>query len=247
MSRNYTYSKIKAFGPNKFTPLDNPLSYCIDNTIDQRFNHSGNATVTCGQNTKNCQAFLSEYCANGWDGYCEYASKNTGVAAPNNIAINKNTSIGMTQGDILVYNTAVRKYLSAMGNGTLKYEKFDPLVAMSPMISYWVPTYEGGSSVLVPVFVVDPFTIDQDVVMDKMLAKPNLYMDIFVNIYNNMKREGKLQDLQGTKLGSFYQIIFADQGGLNPSPENAQLARLATLRQARPSMSHTNGRPIVGK
>ena len=103
-----------------------------------------------------------------------------------------------------------------MGNGELRYEPFDPTVANSPMISYYVgkPCFEGCN--LVPIYKVDPSTIDQDAVMDKVLQKPLIAIDILINIYNTMKREGTLHQLSGTKLGNFYSetAYFKDRGGL---------------------------------
>lgn len=216
---NYSYSKIKQVGPNDFTPIANPLSYCIDQNMDQRFLHGSQADSLCGQSSKNCQAFLSEYCANGWDGYCELASRNNDISRPNNLSITGVPAFGMTQGQILIFNTAIRKYLVALAKGVMKYEKFDPLVATSPMISYWNPgCNEGGgtcygSTEVVPVLAVDPKIIDNDIVMDKILSNPLPYNFILINIYNNMKRMGTLQDLKGTKLGKYYDYALSKVGG----------------------------------
>ena len=47
-------------------------------------------------------------------------------------------------------------------------------------------------------------TIDSDVIMDKILNKPIIALDILINIFNTMSREGTIGELQGTKLGKFY-------------------------------------------
>ena len=118
----------------------------------------------------------------------------------------------MTFGESLIYETASRKYLVKMHNGMKKWEPFDPTVPNSPMISYWTSTNQN----LIPEYEVDPSIIDKDPVMDKILAKPQIAFNILINIYNTMKRKGKLHKLKNTKLGNFYSITpyFINKGGL---------------------------------
>jgi hypothetical protein len=56
----------------------------------------------------------------------------------------------------------------------------------------------------IPIYGVDPKTIDNDPVMNKVLAQPWIAMDILVNIYNHASRSGELQNLTGTKLYKFF-------------------------------------------
>ena len=170
--------------------------------------HGGHADVL-GQASRPCQLFLSEYCSQDWDGYCEMASQNSNVSFPNGMQTNANcASPGMTQGDMLIRNTAERKYLMQMVGGHKVFEPFDPTVPQSPMISSWQPIScqmnGSGSLNMVPIYSVNPKTIDNDVVMDKILRKPMIAVDILINIYNTMKRLGTLSQLKGTKLGQFY-------------------------------------------
>ena len=99
-----------------------------------------------------------------------------------------------------------------MHNGEKKYEPFDPTVANSPMISYWTSNNQN----LIPEYEVNPQTIDKDVVMDKILNKPDIAINILINIYNTMKRKNKLSLLKNTKLGTFYQSqpYFIQKGGI---------------------------------
>ena len=195
------YRCISNFGSNEYSPVDNPLTYCMNDNIDQRFLHGGNSDIY-GQNSKPCQQFLSEYCSQHWDGFCEYASKNTDKSWPNNLKscnVNLPYVEDLTAGDALIRNTAAAKYLVQMLNCEKKFEPFDPTVANSPMISY----FDGTNCT--PVYAVDPKTVDQDVVMDKILSNPIIALDILINIYNTMKREKTLKTLAPTKLGKFYQ------------------------------------------
>lgn len=210
-----SYRTIGSMGPKKMSMLANPLSYCINNTLESRFNHSGIADSICGQQSRQCQSFLSDYCAQGWDAYCDYAAENKNTIYPNNIDVVQNSSIGLNQGEILVYNTAAKKYLQTMINGKLHYEPFDPTVASSPNIAFWVPQDGYQLSDLVPVYAItNPSTLDSDPVMNKMLEQPLKYTPILLNILNTMRRNGTLPTLNGTRLGTYFstgQITLSPQ------------------------------------
>ena len=173
-----------------------------------------------GQDSKACQSFLSDYCAEKWDGFCEYASQDasnnycTGNYQSSFAECGVVNSLQLASGDRLIYNTAAKKYLVKMHNGQKKYEPFDPTVPTSPMISYWVNA--NPSDPIVPEYSVNAKTIDDDVVMDKILAKPIIAMNILINIYNTMKRNRTLSTLKNTKLGNFYSQhpYFQNKGGI---------------------------------
>ncbi len=214
------YRQISNLGTNEISPANNPLTYCLNATADNRFLHGASATVIDGQNSRKCQLYLSEYCANQWDQFCEVASQNTKRYWPNNWGqtdgVQDSLNLGLSSGEILIHNTAKRKYLHGMYNCVREYEPFDPNVASSPMISYWVPSNDTYSRNCVPVYRVDPALIDTDPVMNKILARPVIAIDILTNIYNTMQREGTLSCLKGTKLGNWYnnQEIFLAKGGV---------------------------------
>lgn len=215
MKRNI-YANIKTFGQNKESlEVENPLSYCINWTVDQAFLHSGNSAIY-GQYSKPCQSFLSDYCADKWDKFCEVASQNKNISYPNQLNHNVGVNVGLAAGDILIRNTASKKYLISMsGNCVQKFQPFDPTVANSPMISYWdsVGCEEGvcSTNACIPKYAVDARTIDEDIVMDKLLNKPSIAMDILLNIYNTMKENNTLHTLQGTKIGKFFELYFLKQ------------------------------------
>lgn len=202
------YSNISDFGSNTYSPVNNPLTYCMGDTLDSRFLHGGHSS-TYGQHSRPCGLFMSQYCADKWDGFCEVASKNTNVQYPDQYEGCTTSGVvacqGLNAGEALVHNTAARKYLVKMHNAHKKYQPFDPTVPTSPMISYWVSNNCSQSRAGVPEYAVDPKKIDDDPVMDKILSKPIIAMNILINIYNTMKRYGTLTDLEGTKLGHFYK------------------------------------------
>lgn len=202
----YNYRSINKFGQNFKSDASNPLTYSINDTISQKFTHGGNSAIY-GQNSKPAQAFLGEYCSQHWDGACEIASQNTNKFFPNNVIFGNIDDRpynfkGLTSGENVIRNTAANKYLVSMGNCFPKFEPFDPLVADSPMIKTWVSGT--GVNDCIPVYNVNKDMIDSDVVMDKILAKPTIALDILINIYNTRKRLKTLGELAGTKLGNFF-------------------------------------------
>ena len=208
MSKNNNYARIQNFGSSGGNAsVDNPLTYSLNDTIDQRFIHGNDIGFVTGQHSKNSQSFLSEYCAQNFDGFCQLASQNQSISWPNNIAsCNSGGGVacaGLTAGEILIQNTAAKKYLISMANCIQKFEPFDPTVADSPMISTWESDQCTGGG-CVPSYAVDPTQIDNDIVMNKILSKPVIAIDILINIYNTMTRDGSISKLSNTKLGKFY-------------------------------------------
>ena len=207
MKRNI-YANIKTFGEGKEKPnsVDNPLSYCLNWTVDQTFLHGGNSYIY-GQYSKECQSFLSDYCAQKWDSFCEIASRNNNISYPNNLDQHVNFTGGMTAGEILIKNAAAKKYLISMsGNCVQKFQPFDPTVANSPMISYWGSAGD-CTDPCIPKYAVNPASIDNDPIMNKLLDKPSIALDILANIHQTMTEMGTIDTLNGTKLGTFYQLM----------------------------------------
>ena len=148
---------------------------------------------------------MAQYCSTNFDGVCEYVSRDKSIIYPNTIALGpKQMSPNISAGDFLVANTARRKYLVAMGGECciLKVENFDPTVASSPLVQYWEEKNTNGC---IPVYKVDPSKIDDDIVMNKILANPIIAIDVLINIYNTAINLNKLNELKNTKLYNFFQ------------------------------------------
>ena len=102
-------------------------------------------------------------------------------------------------------NTATRKYLVKMIGGHLEYQPFDPNVASSPLISEWKSNAQCNAYMKpVPVYAVNPEGINNDPVMNRLLAKPQIALDVLSGIFRTMKKNGTLGKLNGTRLGAFY-------------------------------------------
>ena len=208
-----TYSCISQFGKGVNKDYStNPLTYCLLQTVDSGFLHGGIGNTISGKYSKNCQAFMSDYCAKGWDDICEFASQDRTITYPNTLSRcggpgGVECASNMTAGDLLVRNTASKKYLSKLGGTcSIKYDPLDPTVASSPIVSFW----EGGCNTqgndgCVAIYEVDPSKIDNDPVMNKILSKPFIAWGILVNIYNTAMRKGTINGLKNTKLYAFFQ------------------------------------------
>jgi hypothetical protein len=211
-----SYKNISQIGNNGYDPVNNPLTYCIGNSVDNMFAHGAGAS-RYGANSKHCQAFMSEYCAIGWDKFCEVASKD---ATTHYTPYEYGAKHGLTAGENLIRTTALRKWLVHMDGCEKVYEPFDPLVAASPLINRWIPiscceqmknkqstvkkSATGCNSYCTPTYSVNPQIIDDDILMDKALEKPVIVIDILINIFNTMTNIGNINQLVGTKIGYFF-------------------------------------------
>lgn len=217
-SKQYkNYKSIINFGSNynnvntsNVNSVENPLTYSIP-TVDSYFTH-GPQSWKRDFRSKESQAYMSDYCATQWDGFCELASAYPQTNIVNNIDINKSINNNdLTAGDILIRNTAAKKYLVDMAFCEMKIQQFDATVASSPNIYYWQKNYgidNPYQSECRPTYAVLAAGIDNDPVMNKVLAKPLVAVDILANIYDTMKKNGTLVQLKGTKLGAYYRRIY---------------------------------------
>ncbi len=221
---NYQYQNISSFGPQvKSLAVNNPLSYCLSDGMDNSFMHGGYAGKMLNRTTEPCQNYISEYCSNNWDEYCDLESKSQFKMA-NSVNKEQNTLnkavVGLTAGEVLIYNTAMKKYIIRREGNCIEIKKqFDLTVASSPMYSEWVsgdaycsggncndPNSVGGACI--SIYGVDPTKIDSDPLMNKILDKPIIAVDILKRIYIDMKRDGSLNQLNGTRLGTFFEKNF---------------------------------------
>jgi hypothetical protein len=193
-----SYKTISSFGPSNIN--SNPLGYCLVNKLESLFDNGTSSTNLSGPYNKNCQVFMSTVCANKWYDFCEKESNNTDTYYPNNIDTSCSPPT-RSVGEILLYNTAARKYLTDVyGNCNLIQEPFDANVANSPIISYW-----SDPTKCMRIYEVDPLTIDKDEVMNKILEKPRIALDILVNIYYTARRKQTIDALKNTKLYELFQ------------------------------------------
>ena len=203
-----SYRSISNFGSGVGnSPIYNPLLYILSDDLNNKFTYGAITGNISNANSELSQEYIAQYCAantNEWDkgGVCYNLSYNKSKRHPN--LIGKYTQLGcckqLTEGEILIKNTASRKYLSNMyGNCNIRYEQFDLTVASSPMVALY-PTHQH----CIFEYEVNPDEIDNDPVMNKILNKPSIALDILINIYNTAKRKNILKNLKDTKLYKFF-------------------------------------------
>lgn len=223
------YTSISQFGSGS-QGSSNPLTICAVSGLDAGFNNAIGASYLNPQ-SQQCQAFMGLYCGQNWDGVCEYLSHDTTRYLPNtqqncNTANSGSSCFGpglgsaSTAGDILVRNAAQEKYLRSMSSNCVRqYEPFDPTTANSPLISKWTAVGGGtcgaggcdGRGACIPVYGVDARTIDADPVMNKILLRPWIAMDILINIYQNAVRNGEIHGLRNTRLYRMFMSPYFQQ------------------------------------
>lgn len=198
-----SYIQARNFGSVSNLPIYNndPLTYCMESQTSPAFNHSS-SWMSIGQNSQPCQVYLATRCAQQWDGICEQLSDISTSATPPVQTTTQSNGMYLTSGDILLVNTAQKKYLAKMlgTDCTIKTSQFDPVsLGGSPYITYYVGT-------CYPLYIVDPHIIDSDPVMNKLLSKPWIAIDFFIKLKNSMLQLGLFPALKGTRLGQFYGI-----------------------------------------
>jgi len=211
---NSKYANIQHFGSNGGS--NDPLTMCLANTMDRRFQNGSAPGALTGPRSMKCQNYMSQRCAQNWDGFCEYFYREHGENGqwPNNqkwpIAnarqweVDHGIAKNLTTGEQLLRNTAERKYCQYT-NCTPVCEPFDPTNPDSPSVTYYVGA-DGSQGSCVPICNVNPSTIDSDPVMERMLKNPEAAAGTLINICNTAKNNGT--NLNGTKLGQVCKNYF---------------------------------------
>lgn len=202
------YRKISSLGTTECDKqciednfYSNPLSYCSLGDMSNSFFHgtSGSNTNLSSAYGRNCQSFMSDYCATNWDTICENMSNKQDM-----VIDQLNTCRGVkyiNYGDLLIRNTAIKKYQTNMDECGIRYETFDPLSYIDHKIRII------GQS-CTPVYDIDTDTVVGDAVLNKLLDRPHVGMDILKGIYDSLKISGRYDKIKGTRLGKFYTIYF---------------------------------------
>lgn len=192
-----SYQKAKNFYTSQ--KPDNPLVSCSLNLLDSGFQ---GVDRTYGKGSYNCQLFTAQQCANNWNNFCEIESDNTDVRYPDNV-----DGLGISQnlnaGEILIRDTAHMKYIVKMINGDKKDIPFNPIDINSAKLITWVSK---NGLPTIPVYYVDPTTVDKDPVLIKLLAKPSIAPDILKGLYKTAKRKGNLNEYNDTLLGYWFNV-----------------------------------------
>jgi hypothetical protein len=207
--QTFPYVPISKFGTklNRIQTLD-PVAASVYSDIDASFD-KGELAIRYGPRHRTSQLYMAERCAKNWDGACEFLSRND----DNNSVCNQgrvasalfrtlNPPGSETIGDILVENTAVRRFcdLSSCAISAEPYNPNDP-------DSAWVKSYGCcGTTQCLPV-CMPPDDSDADIVMNKVLDKPQLHMDLLVNMYKNVNKTGTREKYVNTRVGRVFAVF----------------------------------------
>ena len=171
------YKQIQRFGQNNYPDTD-PLTYCMENNLGNRFVHGSN-TMQYGPDCKECQVFMAQRCANKWDGHCD-TFYNTKKHRTPNLVNNPlyDCASSDRSNDILLHNAAFYKYCK-IPNENIQYVPFDPNVANSPLIAQPNDQYANAICQLPPNMVSN---LTNDPVMNYILTKPREFKPLLQNL-----------------------------------------------------------------
>ena len=216
MAQRSHYKKIAQFGEamnrNVLNPLDqsNPLSYCLLPTYNSQFLHGSTASnLLYSPQGPGCANYMAERCSLVYDGFCRaYDTINTDTAWPNvgsidNLTFNMARNwlrIKTTVGQNMIRNAAERRYLVYPGI-CMTSEPFDPNVANSPLVSRYNSSYRPG-----PVSfknLDNPATVDNDLLMDEVIANWPACFDVLTKIYKGWKDKNPAIKIYPSKFERF--------------------------------------------
>ena len=176
----------------------------------------GSSSVTQNdRSSKAKQSFMAEKCSKDWDSYCEFASHDQTIGYPNMVGLNNKFS-ELTSGEILIENSARKKYLKSLGNLIPVTELFNPNIPSQGKITYYISkSHIDGTGPFGThtnaTYSLDGYTkedIDNDVILNKILKDPIKYNDFLKNIYFTMKNNNTLENIKGTNIYNYFMQLF---------------------------------------
>ena len=216
-----SYPRIIDFGCIQ-TNKNNAVAESLLYNQDMMFGIGPGPVQNFGPAGNNSQAYMAERCAGNWDEYCEIYYQENNVDGqrfyPNTFKSNSGQCSG-TLGDSLLKNAGELRFLRFNNTGMYK-EPLNPLIADSPMITRFLGRRTLCDSTLTA--RVNNRTIDSDLLMARMLQKPNVNGNTLRQIYNLtqinkqdlMKRNGlgdPSKNLDNTNTGAALQSMFGVQ------------------------------------
>lgn len=181
------YTTIGQFGGRQYE--NDPATICAFDNVDKSFE----SNYEMGPGNKNCQIYMAQRSARNWDIYAEHLSNNVqNKPSLVNLTCGTHTNGIKTLGDAFLINTGYEKFCTFPG---ASYQKvyLNPTDASSPVILQRLT----GNPVC---NMIDPQTIDDDVVMRKIIHR-QIGDDLLINIWNTCKQNGV--DIENTRTGKY--------------------------------------------
>ena len=202
-NRSFPYAKIANFGQIQPRLMTDAVGFSVSKDIDTSFD-IGPTSRMFGPDMPNAQLYMAEKCAKEWDGSCELMSRNRDSSKCNSGKISsslfRSPSVdGMTVGDFLVENAAVRRFCD-LSSCKLTKESYNPMDPHSPYVSSYS---DCGYTQCLPV-CEPPSDPDNDILLNKVLDKPDRHIDLLVNMYRNVKDRKKYEN---NRLGMIFNVF----------------------------------------
>jgi hypothetical protein len=204
--KSFPYARIATFGQlNKVLQTD-PVGYSIYKDIDSSFDQ-GPTSRLFGPDQPNAQLYMAEKCSKEWDGACELLSRNTdgtkcNVGKIDSPLFKSPSPAGMTIGDFLVENTATRRFCD-LSSCKMTHESYNPMDPNSPFVTSYGSC---GFTDCLPV-CTPPDNPDNDIVLNKVLEKPHMHVDLLVNMYDTINRSKQRSKYEKTRLGMVFNVL----------------------------------------
>lgn len=199
------YAKYQNFAPTLSHELrTDPQAWSLYDDIDSLFDIGPVAYHHYGPQSLTSQTFMAQKCAGNFDESCEFLACDKTIIESNvgKVMATQFTSCpnGTTIGDALVGNSSQRRFCD-LGQCTNIPELFNPLDPSSPVINKIV-CGEQTDIVCRP-----PSNPDQDILLNKVLDRPDMHVDILLNMHRNSKNDR--DKFVGTRIGRLFEIIDA--------------------------------------
>jgi hypothetical protein len=197
------YAKFQNFAPSLSPNLtmSDPVEASVYDDIDTLFDIGPVAYGNYGPQTQSSQLFMAERCSKNFDGACHFLSENNEVMKGNMGKVYSPLFSGspylMTVGDGLVDNSAQRRFCDLSQCNVLQ-QNYNPLDPSSPLVSTIVC---GNNNVVCK----PPPNPDDDVLLNKVLERPEYHVDLLMNMYRNAKNDR--QRYNGTRIGNIFNVI----------------------------------------
>jgi hypothetical protein len=191
------YRTNLTFAPH--LPVQSPLYQVFNSEGTSSFSHGYDA-VDISKSSKTYRNYISDQCSQQWSDVCQVVFNEK--AQPFSYYKGDYEAIeynNLTSGDLILRSTAEKKYIHMVDSKCeIEITKFNNQVPGSPYTSNF-------SNNCKKIYYVDPSNVDHDPVMNNLLQKPIVAMDVLKSIYETAKSKNTLNKFKGTKLGAFFE------------------------------------------
>jgi len=203
------YVKIRNFGKLPAVLATDPVGMSIIKDIDASMD-AGPTSRLFGPDQPNSQLYMAERCASNWDGACELLYRNNDSTKCNAGKIDSSlfsspSPSGMTIGDFLVENSAVRRFCD-LSSCAITEEPYNPMDPDSVNVKSYGKRHGllGAPSKMCQPVCMPPSNPDSDLLLNKVLDRPHYHTDLLLNMYHNVKDRKRYE---GTRLGMIFSMF----------------------------------------